>query len=45
MKNTSSSSAGRPKGSDAGYAVLALEALDEKTRSKMLQELKKRKIG
>ncbi|XP_073356654.1 homeobox protein HAZ1 isoform X1 [Aegilops tauschii subsp. strangulata] len=45
MKNTSSSSASSPKGSDAGYAVLALEALDEKTRSKMLQELKKRKIG
>ncbi|KAE8796514.1 hypothetical protein D1007_28502 [Hordeum vulgare] len=43
--NTSSWSAGLPKGGDGESAVLALEVVDEKKPNKMLQELKKRKIS
>uniref|UniRef100_A0ACD5U0T3 Uncharacterized protein n=1 Tax=Avena sativa TaxID=4498 RepID=A0ACD5U0T3_AVESA len=44
-ENASSSSVGRPKDGDAEYVVLALEAVNERTKNSYLRELKKRKIG
>jgi hypothetical protein len=43
-KNASSSS-GKPKDGDSEVVVLALEAVDERTKNSVLRELKKRKIG
>ncbi|KAM0862295.1 hypothetical protein ACQ4PT_045357 [Festuca glaucescens] len=44
-KNASSSSVGRQKDGNSEDVVLALEAVDEKTKNSVLRELKKRKIG
>jgi hypothetical protein len=45
VKNASSSRVERPKDGDAEDVILALEAVDEKTKNSVLRELKKRKIG
>uniref|UniRef100_A0ACD5T8G4 Uncharacterized protein n=1 Tax=Avena sativa TaxID=4498 RepID=A0ACD5T8G4_AVESA len=44
-ENASSSSVGKRKDGDAEDVVLALEAVDERTKNSVLRELKKRKIG